>query len=147
QAELPDLRPSARPQAWHSPENAAFREALGLPTDSSQQPAQAKTAPSATLADALRSAPTLLSVEPPPVRAPQPANSRGLVVVAVASFAAGILTAVIGGRLWASEPQRVERPHFKVAQATEPEREQAAPLNVPAATAEPQKEEVDGVLP
>lgn len=33
---LPDLRPSARPQAWHSPENMAFREALGLPTDSSQ---------------------------------------------------------------------------------------------------------------
>ncbi len=75
---LPDLRPSARPQAWHSPENEAFREALGLPTDSSQQASQAEDdarpqqpaqAPSEepnnnaagrTLADAFVSATTLL---------------------------------------------------------------------------------------
>ncbi|MFT3927965.1 MAG: GYF domain-containing protein [Myxococcales bacterium] len=72
---LPDLRPSARPQAWHSPENTAFREALGLPTDSSssqeasavEPPAQApveqaanSNPPGPTLADAFASATRLL---------------------------------------------------------------------------------------
>lgn len=75
---LPDLRPSARPQAWHSPENTAFREALGLPTDSSQQASEippepaseargeqkadggAANLPGPTLADAFVSATRLL---------------------------------------------------------------------------------------
>jgi|GEM_PF-4082940 len=75
---LPDLRPSARPQAWHSPENTAFREALGLPTDSSSSQEASAVAPEAppavapvadlnpsnapgpTLADAFASASRLL---------------------------------------------------------------------------------------
>ncbi len=55
---LPDLSPSARPQAWHSPENTAFREALGLPTDSSQQSSAFDTENAAVAAAPLSAPPS-----------------------------------------------------------------------------------------
>lgn len=144
QAELPDLRPSARPQAWHSPENAAFREALGLPTDSSQQPVREK--PAATLADALRSAPTLLGAEPA-APASRPVRSRTLVAVAVVSFAAGALAAALVGRLGSTEPLPTASAEHTKAEHTESEvRAPAVVVQEAAEPEEPSRRE-DAVLP
>ncbi len=112
---IPKLTPSSRPAAWSSPENASFRAGLGMPADSlqiSKPPSALQAALSPTMADAFRSAPSLLRSGQPldamrevdvSARLAAPATEswmpkpQSMLAVAAMAFAAGVIVAAAWG--------------------------------------------------
>jgi predicted Zn finger-like uncharacterized protein len=127
----PNLTPQPPPQQWNTPENAAFRAALGLRSDTqpvrpvAPVPVEANGSARPTLASAFRSAPSLMrstSTGETTSGAP-PASSDGrdswlpkpqsLLAVAALAFAGGVLAAAIASRYVApkhAETRAASRP-------------------------------------
>jgi predicted Zn finger-like uncharacterized protein len=126
---LPDLKPSERPQAWSTPENAAFRAGLGLPADSAEVapsgPALAERA--RTLGDAFRSAPSLMRATPSPestaeislgTQTSRPVDvaegwmprPRSMITVALVAFSAGLIAAALWSYFAGRRPAVIARP-------------------------------------
>jgi hypothetical protein len=112
------LAPAPAPQQWHSPENAAFRAALGLSQESRENPLRRNSsgaparspspAPQPSRSEAFRSAPTLMRGSG---RVPSPADvpselaaetwlprPRSLLIVAALAFGGGALVAAVAAR-------------------------------------------------
>lgn len=110
-----------KPSAWRSPQNQAFRSALGMPPDSSRIDMEPDSPPPTavpgqqpgTLAAAFRSAPSLMAsgqanaqhepVTQTPSWNPIPPKFRSGAAVAVLSFLGGILVTAIWARVSSSD--------------------------------------------
>lgn len=139
---IPSLAPSARPAAWSSPENASFRAGLGMPADSIQiqkPPSALQAALSPTMADAFRSAPSLLRGQPsdstlevdvasrltastaPESWMPKP---QSMLAVAAMAFAAGVIAAAAWGYFGAQRtPEPIDKPVAVASAARAPQAE------------------------
>ncbi len=120
---IPQLTPSARPSAWSSAENASFRAGLGMPADSiklPKSPGLLQPALSPTMADAFRSAPSLLrggrseestpeadmlsrTIPSAPAEGWMP-KPHSMLAVAAMAFAAGVTAAAAWGYWGTREP-------------------------------------------
>jgi predicted Zn finger-like uncharacterized protein len=143
----PNLTPQPTPQQWNTPENAAFRAALGLRSDTMPMkaapplPVEANGSAGPTMASAFRSAPSLMrstntgEVTGAPVTGTDGRDSwlpkpQSLLAVAALAFAGGVLAAAIASRYMA--PARPDpSPSTKTIASASPKSSAPAPAATP----------------
>jgi predicted Zn finger-like uncharacterized protein len=150
----PQQGPVPPPQQWNTPENAAFRAGLGLPSDTrpvarpgerGPAPTEGQPVPATrTLGSAFRSAPSLMRVSPSEVTAITPGSDaegwlpkpQSLLAVAALAFAGGVLAAAIASRYIAPSKQPAEPPDAAQHERAAPQADRpAAAAPAPAAPA------------
>lgn len=142
-------RPSNRPAAWSSPQNEAFRQHLGL-NDSHERDPSSLQHNLPTMADAFRSAPSLIHSQPHLASAdlslttsrPAPAEAwstraQSFWAVAAMAFAGGVLVAALWARVLGptSAPTKPLKPAATDLSASTVHAKAQAPSSAQVATA------------